>query len=80
MAKKGIMYFVTLSFGGGIVGYLFWANRHNIEKSREFQDVEDMYKHFEGKKKLVTKNELRLMGERNKVDEVPVSDEKNGYM
>jgi hypothetical protein len=80
MAKKGIMYFVTLGFGGGIVAYLFWANRHNLKKSREFKDVEDMYKHFEGKKKLVTTNELRLMSERNKVDEVPVSDDKNGYM
>ncbi len=80
MAKKGIMYFVTMGFGGGIVAYLFWANRKSLEKSREFKDVEDMYKHFEGKTKLVTVNELRLMGERNKVDEVPVSDNKNGYM
>ena len=74
------MYFVTLGFGGGIVGYLFWANRGHMEKNREFSSLEDLYLKFEGKKKLVTTNEVRLMGERNKVEEVPEADEKNGYM
>jgi hypothetical protein len=80
MAKKGIMYYLTMSFGGGIVFYLFWANRASMKKSREFKDIEEMYKHFEGKPKLVTSNEIRLMGERNKVAEVPTSDDKSGYM
>ena len=80
MAKKGIMYYVTMSFGGGLVGYLFLANRPHMEKNKEFESLEDMYKKFEGKQKLVTPNELRLMGERNKVENVPESDEKSGYM
>ena len=80
MAKKGIMYYVTLSFGAGIVGYLFWANRGSMEKTKEFASLEDMYMKFEGKKKLVTTNEIRLMGERNKVEDVPESDDKSGYM
>jgi hypothetical protein len=82
MAKKGIMYYVTMSFGGALVGYLFYANKGSMEKNKEFESLDDMYKKFEGKQKLVTQNELRLMGERNKVEDVPVadSDEKSGYM
>ena len=80
MAKKGIMYYVTMSFSGGLVFYLFYANRHNMDTNREFESLEDMYKKFEGKEKLVTTNEIRLMGERNKVEDVPSSDDKNGYM
>lgn len=80
MAKKGIMYYLTMSFSAGMVGYLFYANRGHLQKNKEFKDLDDMYKHFEGKSKLVTTNELRLMGERNVVKEVPVADKKSGYM
>jgi hypothetical protein len=80
MAKKGIMYYVTMGFGGAIVGYLFYANRGHMEKNKEFESIEDMYRKFEGKQKLVTQNEIRLMGERNKVEAVPESDNKSGYM
>lgn len=80
MAKKGLMYYFTMSLSGVMVFYLFWANRGNVEKSKEFGSLEEMYQKFEGKKKLVTTNELRLMGERTKVEEVPEADTKNGYM
>ena len=80
MAKKGIMYYVTMLFPAGVVGYLFFANKGHMQKNKEFESLEDMYKKFEGKNKLVTTNEVRLMGQRNKVEDVPESDEKSGYM
>jgi hypothetical protein len=80
MAKKGIMYFVVMSFPAGLIGYLLFANQGHVKKNKEFEGLEDIYKKFEGKNKLVTTNEIRMMGQRNKVEDVPESDDSSGYM
>ncbi len=80
MAKKGIMFYLTMSFGLGYVGYLFFRGYQGTQMLSEFKDIEDFYLKMEKKEKIVTENELRLMGERNKVDNIPVSDEETGYM
>ena len=47
---------------------------------KDFKDIEEFYLKMEKKEKIVTENEIRLMGERNKVDNIPVSDNDSGYM
>ena len=74
------MYFVVMAFPAGLIGYLFHANQGTVNRNKEFEGLEDIYKKFEGKNKLVTTNELRRMGQRNKVDDVPESDDSSGYM
>lgn len=80
MAKKGAMFYATMSFGLGYVGYLFFEGWRGSQKMKDFKDIEDFYKKMENKEKIVTENEIRLLGERNKVDNIPVSDNDSGYM
>jgi len=74
------MFYLTMSFGMGYVGFLFLRGYQGTQKLSEFKDIEDFYLKMEKKEKIVTENEIRLMGERNKVDNIPVSDEETGYM
>lgn len=76
MAKKGLVYY--LSFGSGIIAtaYLFYAN----SRKTKAEDIEKMYLDPVTNKRPPTANEIRLMGERNKVSSVPISDKTEGYM
>ena len=78
MAKKGIMFYATMSFGFGLVGYLFFEGWKGSQKMKDFKNIEDFYLQMEKKEKIVTENELRLMGERNRVENIPVSDNDSG--
>lgn len=79
MARKGIMFYLTMSFGFGYVGYLFFQGYKGTKKMGDL-NIGEFYLKMEKKEKIITDNEIRLMGERNKVDNIPVSDEENGYM
>ena len=80
MAKKGIMFYVTMSFGFGYPAYLFYTGHQGSKKMSQFKDIEEFYLKMENKEKIVTENDLRLMGERNKVENIPVCDNDSGYM
>jgi len=76
MAKRGLMYFFTLSLGVGFIAYLIIDD---VRKPRNF-NTDQIIMETEHKSKLLTKNELRLTGERTKNINIPESDEKQGYM
>lgn len=79
MAKRGIMYYVTMSVGVGMVSYLLYTNWKSSQNLKEFSSSVEMYEKAEGKP-LVTQQKIRSMGERNKSDKVPLSDSSSGYM
>jgi len=76
MAKRGLMYFFTLSLGVGFISYLIISD---IRKPRNM-DTEKIIMDIEKKSKLLTQSELRLTGERVKNINIPESDEREGYM
>ncbi len=82
MAKRGLMYYLTLNVGVTMVAYIIYYTYKSTKHLKEYKNAEEMYLKAEDKPKLITQNELRLMGERNKSDKVPLSDnnDKGGYM
>lgn len=77
MAKRGIMYYFVLSCGFLPLIYLYYWDKKNYKRELS---VEDQLLQIENKKKLITVQEQRLMGERTQAKEVPIADEENGYM
>jgi hypothetical protein len=82
MAKRGVVYYCMMSVSWGIVGYLFYAHFKSVKKLPDYKnvDIEEQYAKAEGKPRIITQNELRLMSERTKVEKVPLADQKSGYM
>lgn len=76
MAKRGLVYYLSIGAGLGFVTYMFYANRNSSKK----EDLEKLYLDPETNTRPPTPNEIRLMGERKKVESVPHSDSKSGYM
>lgn len=77
MAKRGLMYYVVMGSGFIPLIYLYRWDRKNNTREDSF---EDQLIKADKKKKLITVQEQRLMGERIKAKEVPISDEEGGYM
>lgn len=76
MAKRGIVFYMSFVTGFGFLGYLFFKNYSTYKNL----DPEKMYLEAENTKKLITTNEIRLMAERNRVENVPEADQEKGYM
>lgn len=77
MAKYGLAFWFSMSFGFTIFGGLFYLHFRNAP---EFEDLESLYKKYDKKEVLLTQNEIRLQSERTRSKEVPVSEEESGYM
>ena len=76
MAKRGLMYFFTLSLGVGFITYLIVDD---VRKPRNF-NTDKIIMETEHKSRLLTQMELRHIGERTKNENIPVADDKDGYM
>ena len=77
MAKRGLMYYFVIGFGFTPIVYLYIWDRNNSNRSISF---EDQLLKADKKKKIITVQELRLVGERSVAKEVPVADQDDGYM
>lgn len=79
MAKRGLMYYFVIGFGFTPIVYLYIWDRNNNTSNRSIS-FEDQLLKADKKKKLITVQEQRLIGERSAAKEVPVADQDDGYM
>lgn len=76
MAKKGLLYWMLVATPFTGIGYLFYTN---WKKYKDF-NPEELIKDPVTQQRRLTDNQIRHMGERSKVKDVPVSDDEKGYM
>jgi hypothetical protein len=77
MAKRGLIYYLVIGSGFLPLVYLYTWDRKNNNREVSY---EDQLLKADKKKKLITVQEQRLMGERTIAKDVPLSDEEGGYM
>lgn len=81
MAKKGLAYYFMINVPFIMLAVFYFTSRKTIKKTLHiYEDQEKFLKKMEGKPKLVTESEIRLISEREPIKEVPVSDTNSGYM
>ena len=76
MGKRGLVFYLIMSLPIGMVAYLTYFN---YKQYKDF-DPQTLIVDPETKKKYLTTNEIRKMGERSQNEKVPLSDENSGYM
>ena len=78
MAKKGLAFYFVMSFGFTIIGSLFYFHFKYSPPLKEAPH--ETYMRLDNIEKLIPDSELRKIGERSENENVPISDDKDGYM
>lgn len=78
MAKTGLAFYFVMSFGFTIIGSLFYLHFKYSPPLNEAPH--ETYMRHDNIDKLIPDSELRKIGERSENVDVPVADDKDGYM